>query len=111
LAVSWFSHFVFRLDSSGIDFDFQRPEFATSRTDALAFASAAFSSVVHRDRLFILAVVADTKDPKDEVTPCCLTNRCRQQPLPLSMAIDFMRFVCHFRFRRPARRLCLSSGR
>jgi hypothetical protein len=35
----------------------------------LAFVSAAFSSVVRRDRLFILAMVADTEDSKDEVTP------------------------------------------
>ena len=79
LVDGWFFHFVFRLDSSGIDFDFQRPDFATSCTDALAFVSAAFSSVVRRDRLFILAMVADTEDSKDEVTPCCLTNRCRQR--------------------------------
>ena len=28
----------------------------------------------------------------------------------LPVAIDFMRFVCHFSIRRPARRLCLISG-
>ena len=45
------------------------------------------------------------------VRPLCLTIRCRQQPLPLPVVIDFMRFVCHCAFQRPARRLCLSSGR
>ena len=41
-----------------------------------------------------------------------LTIRCRQQPLPLPVAIDFMKFVCHFAFQRPARRLAelLSLG-
>jgi hypothetical protein len=39
------------------------------------------------------------------------TNRCRQQPLPLPVAIDFMKFVFHDFIQRPARRLRLSFGR
>jgi len=33
----------------------------------------------------------------------------RQQPLALPVVIDFMRLVCNFAFRRPARRLCLDT--
>jgi hypothetical protein len=69
LAVGWFSHSVVRLDSGSTGFDFQRPELAPSCSDALAFDSVAFSSVVHCDGLFVLAVVADTEDSKNEVTP------------------------------------------
>ena len=72
MAVGWFSYFVVRLDAGGTGFDFQRPELAPSCPDALAFDSVAFDSVVHRDSLFILAVVIDSEDSKDEVTPCCL---------------------------------------
>jgi hypothetical protein len=69
LAVGWFSHSVVWLDSSGTGFDFERSEFASSCSDALVSDSIAFSSVVHRDGLLVLAVVADTEDSKDEVTP------------------------------------------
>jgi hypothetical protein len=91
LAVGWFSHSVVRLDAGGTGFDFHRPELASSCSDALAFDSVAFPSVVHRDSLFVLAVVTDSEDSKDEVTPCCLTSR-RSQP-PLALAVPLSRFT------------------
>ena len=85
MAVGWFFDSIICLDAGSLGIDCQRRELVSSCADALAFVAVTFSSVVRRDHLFILAVVADSEDSKDEVTPCCLTHHWSQRRLRRSV--------------------------